>query len=245
MRFFRNRYLLLEGEPNTGGTGPGGTPAAVPPPVNPNAPLQGQLPLDPALVTPPPVQSYSAEEYNKLLAKNRTLTETNTGLNGQLKTNELAGMKDKEQWKEIAELKENENTELRQRNESLTTGVIKREKMSAIRTAAVQAGIRKEALDDLDLYEFPEVQIETTSLGNYNVVGVQTAVEALKLRKPYMFGKKSGNLNPGLPEVTTGGMVTIDQVMKAADKARKDNSPESQAEYARLTKFYNQQRRGT
>lgn len=242
MFLFNRRFLLLEGEPNS--TGAGGTPAAQPPVADPNA-LPGQLPLDPALVTPPPVQSYSAEEYNKLLTKNKLLNDQNTGLNGQLKSNELAGMKDKEQWKEIAELKETENAQLREKNDSLTTGVIKREKMSAIRTAAVQAGIRKEALDDLDLYEFAEVQIETTSLGNFNVVGVQTAVEALKLRKPYLFGKKSGNLNGGLPDVVTAGSVTIDQVMKAADKARIENSPEAKAEYSRLTKIFNQQRRGS
>lgn len=223
------RHLLLDSEPQ-----PSASPKDDPPDEN-------QLSLDPKIV-PPAATSYSADEYNKLLSEKQTLTSQRDTLQSQLKNNELTQMKDKEQWKEIAELTTNENDKLTAKLDGMSKAIVQKEKMSAIRTAALQLGIRQDALDVLDRLEFPEVQIETTSLGNFNVVGAKAAVEAIKIKMSFLFGNKSGNLNGSLPEVVDGGNVTIDQIMKADQKARETGTAEAHAEYKKLAQKFSQQK---
>lgn len=215
-----------------------------PPPGDPAPPPQDP-PANPPPADPPPAQSVSAEEHNKLLAKLKQAESDRDTHKANLKGKELEQMKGQERWKEIAEMNEAEAKEARLENETLKKGIVSKDRMNAIRTAALQAGIRKDALDDLENFDFPEVQVETTSLGNVNIVGAQTAVAALKLKKPYLFGTKSSSLNGSLPEVVEGGTISLDQIMKAEEKARKSGSADDRAAYAKISQLYNQQRRGS
>lgn len=198
---------------------------------------------EPPKDTPPVTQSISLEEHHKTLARLKLLESERDTLKQSSKDRELQQMKDQEKWKDIAEIKIKEADEANEKTENMSRALQKREKMSSIRSAALQAGLRKDALDLLDLMEFPEVLIEATTLGNINIVGVSTAIEALKLKHPSLFGKKSGNLNGGLPEVVDGGMITIDHLLKAEDKARKSGSADDKAAYAKTNKLYQQQQR--
>jgi len=192
----------------------------------------------------PEPSAVGREEFERLVAANKKLIEERDTFKEGLKAKELEQMKASQQWQEIAELKEKEAMEARAESDNIKKALVTREKMSAIKTAAMASGIRAEALDDLDLFDFPEVQIETTNLGNIKILGAKEAVDSLKVRKPYLFGKKSGNLNTDLPTVVDGGKVTIDQIMKAEEKARKSGKAEDMASYSKLTQQYNQQQRG-
>jgi len=214
-------------------------------PPNPEPPPETPPKEEPPPADPPPQQSVSIEEHQKLLDKLKAAEEERNSLKQNAKESELQQMKDQERWKEIAALKEKEANDANERTENMGRALQQRERMSAIRTAALQAGIRKDALDDLDLFEYPELKIETTSLGNINIIGAQTAIEALKMRKPYLFSKRSGNINASLPEVVDGGRITIDHIMKAEDKFRKSGSADDKAAYIKITQQYKQQQRGS
>ncbi len=192
-----------------------------------------------------PPKTVSLEEYQVLMNKNKVLTTERNTLKDNLSAKELSQMKDKENWKEVAELKEQEATTAKEETATLKKALIRKEKMGAIRTAALSVGLRKEALDDLDNFDFSDVQIETTSLGNVKILGAKEAVDALKLKKPYLFGKKSSSLNGGLPEVVDGGTIPLDSLMKAEEKARLSGKAEDQAAYKELTLKYNQQKQQT
>jgi hypothetical protein len=163
-------------------------------------------------------------------------------LQDSLKAKDMEKLKENERWKEIAEMKEKEAKEEREKSEKVTKAVQNDKKYSAIKLAAQQAGIRKEALDDLELIDFPEVTIETNDAGNTVVQGVKSAIDALKLKRPHWFGKGSGNINSSLPETTTSGKVTVAQVLAAEKKWRQSQSAEDFKEYARLNKALSTQR---
>jgi len=225
---------------------PNPPPKDPPPKDPPTDPPPSDPPSDPPTDPPtdPPIgHSVTLEEHQKTLTRLKSLEEERDALKKTSKDSELQQMKDQERWKEIAELKTREAEEANEKVDNMSTALQKREKMSSIRNAATQAGLRKDALDLLDLMEFPEVQIEATTLGNINIVGVSTAIEALKLKHPSLFGKKSGNLNGGLPEVVDGGSVTIDHLLKAEEKAGKTGLADDKAAYFKITKQYKQQQR--
>lgn len=169
---------------------PNPPPKDPPPKDPPTDPPPSDPPSDPPTDPPtdPPIgHSVTLEEHQKTLTRLKSLEEERDALKKTSKDSELQQMKDQERWKEIAELKTREAEEANEKVDNMSTALQKREKMSSIRNAATQAGLRKDALDLLDLMEFPEVQIEATTLGNINIVGVSTAIEALKLKHPSLF----------------------------------------------------------
>jgi len=150
-------------------------------------------------------------------------------------------MKAQEKWKELAELQEKEKLEALAKLENVNTAVAKDKKYTAVKLAAQSLGIRKEALEDLELLDFPEVQIEVTSLGNVNIVGAATAVERLKLIRPHWFGKKATALNSSSPEIVEGAKITTQQVIDARKKASKSKNPSDYDSYEKLHKQFQSQ----
>ena len=72
------------------------------------------------------------------------------------------------------------------------------QKVSAIRSAALEAGLRSEALDDLELLDFDGVEVEVTSNGRYLVHGAKEFAQGIKNKKPHWFKQsKPPGHNPG------------------------------------------------
>jgi hypothetical protein len=107
-------------------------------------------------------------------------------------------------------------------------------------------GIRKDALNDLDLLDFDEVIVETTSSGNINIIGADSAVKKLKSERPHWFGSKVGrNVNGNTGDVIDDGIkkLTLKDVRTAEEKARKSRSKDDEDAYKKLLFQYRDQLR--
>lgn len=88
-------------------------------------------------------------------------------------------------------------------------------KMSKVREIAMASGIRKEALEDLEMLDTNSIIIEKTDHGNVMVHGVEDFVNDLKVKKKWWFeSSKAPVINGGQPGVIT------DKPMSAADVAK-------------------------
>lgn len=136
----------------------------------------------------------------------------------------MNGLKEKDDWKKVAQdFEEKYNTE-RATNANKDKIIVTDKKMTAIKDAALKAGLLESASDDLELVDFKEVTVETTSTGRINVLGVDRAVQSLKAKKPHWFGKATPNVNgnaPGVGSPSGGSKISEADVLKAEDEARK------------------------
>lgn len=151
------------------------------------------------------------------------------------KTDEL---KKREEWQQVAEMKEKEAHDFRTRYESLQESLVNDRKFNAVREKALAAGIRQEALQDLELLDFDEVAIETTSTGRVNVIGADKAIQRLKTTRPYWFGRKTAGVNTDSPSVQGAQKITYEDIMKAEKKAKESGDYEP---YKELVIKYRQQ----
>jgi len=191
--------------------------------------------------TEPVVESVSMDAHKKALAELEKFKEKANVFQEGLKAKELEQMKAQNKWQEIAELEKKEKEEIKEKYGQLNQAVANREKMTAIKLAAQQAGIRSDALNHLEHYQWSDVQIETTSLGNINIVGASEAIARFKMESPFMFGKKSTSLNSAGPEVVEGAKITIQQVLAAQKKAQKSNQPSDYDSYSNILRKYQTQ----
>jgi flagellar biosynthesis GTPase FlhF len=142
----------------------------------------------------------------------------------KLKEIEEKEMREKQQWKEYAAMKEKEAEEHRSKYEGLQQNLQERAKISKVREEALKLGLRDEAIDDLEMFEFSDVIVETTSTGRVNVIGAKSAAERVKLQKPHWFNSsKVPNVNSSVPTVqqSKGGKVTMEDLTKLEAEARK------------------------
>lgn len=186
------------------------------------------------------VQTVSKEDLDRALKDLHKYKAQAKEFEAKVKTIETDQMKKNQQWQELAELREKEAKEAREEKERLKESLVFDKKYSAVKEAAMAAGIRKEAVNDLELLDFSDVQIETTSTGRINILGADKAVDRLKTLKPHWFGGKGNKVNSDVPDVQTGGQITMKQINEAEEKAKKsgDYAPYKQV----LAKFRQQLR---
>lgn len=180
-------------------------------------PTQDQSVTDPEVIDKSAYDAVKADMHKfKELAKQREQA---------LKAIETEKLKGDQKWKELAEIKEREAQEAQEKYNKLNTAVVEDKKMTEIRKEAVKLGIRAQALDDLDVQNWSDVNIEFTSTGRVNVIGAAKAVERLKTIKPYLFDEaRAPGVNPGLPHVVPGqggGPVTVKDIAAAEVEAKK------------------------
>jgi hypothetical protein len=99
-------------------------------------------------------------------------------------------------------------------------------------------GLRKEAMDDLDMYDLSDVQIEYTNTGKVSVLGADKFAERLKTIKPHWFGSKTNKINSNSPETISGDMITKKQIFDAEKKAKETGD---YAPYQRVLSLYKKQ----
>jgi hypothetical protein len=165
-------------------------------------------------------KTVSKAEFDKVLSDMHKYKKTLREIESNKKTAELQALKEKQEWQKIAEMKEQEANEFREQKEKLTKAVVTDKKMSAVREAAMKAGILDSALDDIDLLAWNDVEVETTSTGRINVNGAEDAIKRLKMTKPHWFGKPTTKVNSKIPDVNNQktDVVTLEKL----NKLRKD-----------------------
>lgn len=164
----------------------------------------------------------SKQELEKVLNEMHSYKKKAKEYEAKIKEKEVSDLKKQQEWQKIAELKENEALEAKEKAERLEQSFLSNRKYDALKEAAIKNGIRPEALRDLELIDFEnDVAIETTSTGKINVIGSENAIKKLKAERPYWFGKSVGKINTDTPETVDGKPVTIDMVMKEQENARK------------------------
>lgn len=187
-------------------------------------------------------ETVSRAEFEKVMAEMHKYK-------GQLREIATASHAEKEKllreqnnFQELAVMKEREASEYKEKLELLQTSLVDREKYSALKDAAMKAGLRAEALTDLELVALDKVQVETTSTGRVNVLGVSQAIESLKVSRPHWFGGSKTTVAGALPTATSGagGLVTLEEIIKLSNEASKSGD---YATYEAKMKQYQQQRK--
>jgi len=136
----------------------------------------------------------------------------------------LRGHREKQEWQKVAELKEKEANEEREKSSRLMKTIITDKKMAAIRNAATKEGILDSALEDLELIDWSDVEIETTSSGRINVHGAEDAIKRTKALKPHWFGKAGAKFSTRVPGAREGegeALVTVEKLNKLRTEAKK------------------------
>lgn len=192
--------------------------------------VQADLPLEPAPGVTPPVETAPPAEptaESKLKSELQKWQKAAKEAQDKLKSKEVDELKATAQWQKIAELKEQEAKEAKEEKDRFLQSFVLREKYSSIRQAAISAGIRQEALEDVDLIDFPEVQVETSGTGKVVVQGVSQAVQKLRTLRPHWFKDAKAITNPVTPSVNgAAAKLTVKDIFAAEAEAKKtgDNS---------------------
>lgn len=152
----------------------------------------------------------------------------------------ISKMRDKEQWQDLSNDWQQKAETAEKENKTLKDGMVYDKKYSAVREFALKAGIRQEALKDLELVDFDDVDIEYTSTGRVNVLNAERAVERIKSTRPHWFGNRRTNVNSSDPEVVSGGNVSYADIVKAENKAKESGD---YAPYKALQMRYKEQTR--
>lgn len=201
-----------------------------------------------APVVEPPAQQddppamVSREEFERVQADMHKYKQQAREASAQSERLKLQGLKEKEDWKKVAEEYEAKFKESEGKYQGLQSALLKNEKMAAIRMEAQKAGIVGEkALEILELLEFPEVAVETTSTGRINVLGADRAIQRMKMERPFLFGKSVPSINPNSPGTTAAGTVSYEELMKSEEAARKSGDWSKHREL--LQRFRSQQQR--
>jgi hypothetical protein len=208
-------------------------------PVEPIEPVEPVEPIEPVEPVVPPKKDRFKADLLKQKDLNADLTAKIAELEKQKDDARTNKLKEQEKFKELYEESEEKRLEAEEKANNLTDAIGIDKKYTAVKTKALQMGIRKEALDDLDLLDLDDLIVERTSTGRTTVLGVTEFVENMKITRPHWFGKKSAALNPGDPEViTSDGTVTIEMVMKAEKGYKKSGDS---TVYLKLLKQYKKQ----
>lgn len=124
----------------------------------------------------------------------------------------------------------------------MTNWTLHTQKFNAVKAEAVAAGLRKEAIPDLELLDLDDVKVETTDSGRFIVEGAKEKVEKLKATKGYWFQAgppptvNAGGTGAGGGEAPKSGLTKIEDVVKAERDFKAGRL--SQAEYHRIHKKY-------
>ncbi len=180
-------------------------------------------------------------QLDRVLADMHTFKSEKKKLADALAAKERAELEAQDKWKELYEAEKARADKADETSTQLKDSFLNEKKFSALKTAAVTAGLRAEALDDLDALDLSDIVVETTSTGRTNVMGIEAKLQKIKTAKPHWFGGKSAPKINGKTPITVddGGdgktEITIDQIRKAEKAAKKSGD---KTEYYDLMEQY-------
>ena len=202
------------------------------PNVNENVDLMNQ-------VNPQPIDDGGDRIKKDML---RYKDESNQ-LRQQIEDMKLKGHKEKEDWKTVAEHHEQKAKDYEQKFNGLKDGLVHEKKISALIIEAQKQGIAPASLPDLELLDFDDVSIETTSTGKILVSGQDRAIAKLKTMRPHWFSTSVPNVNPATPNVGTpnSNTVTMADLNNAEAQYKKTKSEADKKTYYETIQKYKTQ----
>ena len=164
-------------------------------------------------------------------------------LKARLEEQENQKLKEKEDWKTYAEREEAKRKEAEERLNSFQGSVFEDKKYSSVREAALKAGMRPEAMSDLELYSLDGVTVEATTNGRFLVHGSEAWVDDLKKSRPYLFSNNDvANINSGgasnkaasqkAPELTPQYLLKLEKDVALGVPGAKDKYRQAVTEFA-------------
>jgi len=175
-------------------------------------------------VEPPQVEMVSKAELEKVLSDMHKFKAQVKEQQVMLERANVEKLKATSDWKAVAEVKEQEADTAKREAEQLKAAFVNTQKLGSVREAALKAGLIASAVDDLDLLEYPEISVETTSTGRFNVLGADKAVQRLRTIRPHWFKSNVPNVNAISPDVTSPGKITWEQIQKLEAEAKKSGN---------------------
>jgi hypothetical protein len=169
--------------------------------------------------------------------------DENAQLKASIEDMKLKGHKEKEDWKTVAEHHEIKAKEFETKFNGLKDGLVREKKISALIIEAQKQGITPASLPDLELLDFDEVQVETTSTGKILVSGQDRAIAKLKTMRPHWFSTNVPSVNPSTPNVGTpnSNVVTIADLNAAEAQYKKTKSEADKKNYYEIIHKYKAQ----
>lgn len=192
----------------------------------------------------PPAQSLvSKDAYDRVKKDMHDYKTKNADLERRLADMKVQGHKEKEDWKSVAEHHENEAKTLKGQYEGLKNSLLSDKKTSALTAEALKQGINPASLPDLELLDFDELTVETTSTGKILVSGADRAIAKLKTLRPHWFTKTTPSVNPSTPNLGTpqSGQVTTADLNAAETQWKKTKSEADRKAYYDIIQRYKAQ----
>lgn len=196
--------------------------------------------VDPNVPNPQPPIDDGGDRIKKDMLKYK---DEAAQLRKQIDDLKLNGHKEKEDWKTVAEHHEQKSKEYQQKFEGLKDGLVHEKKISALIIEAQKQGITPASLPDLELLDFDEVSVETTSTGKILVSGQDRAIAKLKTLRPHWFSTSVPNVNPSTPNVGTpnSGIVTMADLNAAEAQYKKTKTEADKKNYYEIIQKYKTQ----
>lgn len=120
------------------------------------------------------------------------------------------------------------------------------QKANAVRIAAIELGLKPEAVEDLELIDFDGVDVEITSTGRYLVHGAEEFATRIKNRKPHWFkaSKPTGHNPGGGGNNPEGGKLVTPKDVVNAERSWKAGKI-TKEEYSKVFETYRTQKTKT
>lgn len=165
-------------------------------------------------------------------------------LKAQLEDMKLKGHKDKEDWKTVAELHEQKAKDYESKFTGLQSALVNEKKIAALTIEAQKQGINPASLPDLELLDFDEISVETTSTGKILVTGQDKAIAKLRTLRPHWFNQSVPGVNPSTPNLGKPnlGIVTLADVNAAEAQYNKTKSEVDKKAYFEMIQKFKTQR---
>jgi hypothetical protein len=178
-------------------------------------------PVEPTTETPKSENYIDPKAYEEIKADMLKYKAKVSEFETRVKQEEEKRLRETNDWKTLYERKESEAKEASEKLSKFENTLTNTAKFGAVREAALKAGIRPEAVSDLELVDFKDIVVDKAPTGRIEVRGAERAVEMLKTLKPHWFGKPL-NINSSLPSTTTdGGIANEDKLLKMSLEAQK------------------------
>lgn len=176
--------------------------------ANPNPAPNTQDPAPKATDKTPAPKDNPVKEY---LAKFEAISREKEELAKQLEEMKTKELESTNNFKQLYEQERRKREDAEKVAKTTRETYVKDYKFNVIREEALKAGIRPEALEDLERVDSSIVQIETTSTGRVGVIGAKEFVEDLKARRGFWFADTTPpNINNGRPNMNNSELSAQD-----------------------------------
>jgi hypothetical protein len=189
-----------------------------------------------------PKKTVSLEDHERALADLHKYKSQLRDIETKSEAQREQLLKDNKEFEKLAMVYKQKLEETDSKFKKAQEAIVLDKKFGALKEAAMKAGIRQEAIQDLESLNMDRVEVETTSTGRVNVLGVEGLIENLKMSRPHWFGATKTTVAGGVPNITQGGLVSKEELIKLSLEAQKTG--DSSAYLAKFKQYKQQQKRG-